>query len=120
MTAVPSPSFPELARPLSARLEPLHSHQVAAMDGFARLARGAMEEGQVSAKTKELIALALAIAGRSDGCIATHARALVRLGATRAEIEETVVVAVYMGGGASLMHGTGALTAYAQFGGDLE
>jgi Carboxymuconolactone decarboxylase family. len=41
-----------------------------------------------------------------------HAKALVRLGASREEVVETVGMAVYMGGGPSMMYGARALSAY--------
>lgn len=109
------PAFPKLARDISARLAVLRDNLPTTMQGFRTLSQGAMEEGAISAKTKELMALALGIAAHCDGCIAFHVKALVALGATLSEIEETVAVAVYMGGGPSLMYGADALTAYDQF-----
>ena len=61
------------------------------------------------------VALAIAVTTRCDGCIGFHAKALVALGATRAEVEETLAVAVYMGGGPSLMYSADALVAFEQF-----
>jgi len=58
---------------------------------------------------------ALGVAAHCDGCIGFHAKALVALGANRAELEETLAVAIYMGGGPSLMYSAGALTAFEQF-----
>ena len=69
-------------------------------------------KGALDPKTKELIALAIGIDARCDGCIAFHVKALVRLGVTREEIAETVAMAVYMGGGPSLMYGGKALAAF--------
>ena len=60
-------------------------------------------------KTKELIALALGVAAHCDGCIGFHTEALIRLGASRQEVEETLGMAVYMGGGPSLMYAADAL-----------
>jgi AhpD family alkylhydroperoxidase len=109
-------AFPELTHAISRRVSSLRAGQPETMDGFRHLSGGAMSGGSISAKTKELIALALGIAARCDGCIGFHAKALVAMGATRAEIEETVGVAIYMGGGPSLMYGANALAAYEQFG----
>ena len=108
-------TFPELARGISSILAGLRTDQPAVMQGFNALSRAAMEAGVLSAKTKELIALALGVAGHCDGCIAFHVKALVALGATSAEIEETLGVAVYMGGGPSLMYSAGAMQAFEQF-----
>ena len=47
-----------------------------------------------------------------SGCIGFHVKALHKLGATRAELEEMLAVAVYMGGGPSLMYSAEALRAW--------
>jgi len=109
------PSYPDLTREISARVAKLRDTLPAAMHGFRGLSQGAMEEGAISAKTKELMALALGIAAHCEACIAFHVKALVAMGATPSEIEETIAVAVYMGGGPSLMFGASALAAYEQF-----
>lgn len=80
--------------------------------GFSQLAKAATKGGAIDPKTKELIALAIGVAKQCDGCIAFHVKALVRLGATRDEIAETVGMCVYMGGGPSMMYGAKALDAW--------
>ncbi|MCB1473613.1 MAG: carboxymuconolactone decarboxylase family protein [Rhodobiaceae bacterium] len=82
--------------------------------GFAEVARGAIAGGALDSKTKELIALAIGIAARCDGCLAFHAKAAAKYGATREEILETIAVAVYMGGGPSMIYGAEALEAFDQ------
>jgi AhpD family alkylhydroperoxidase len=109
------PSYPDLTHAISRRTSVLRDDQPEAMRGFRALSEGAMSAGVISAKAKELMALALGIAAHCDGCIGFHAKALVKMGATRAEIEETIAVAVYMGGGPSLMFGANALAAFEQF-----
>ena len=79
------------------------------------MAKAATRDGALDKKTKELIALAIGIATRCDGCIGFHMEALVRLGATRAEIEEGLGMAIYMGGGPSLMYAADAIAAYKRF-----
>jgi AhpD family alkylhydroperoxidase len=74
-----------------------------------------MAEGALEKKTKELIAMALGVAARCDGCLGFHAEALVKLGCTRKELAETLAVAVQMGGGPSLMYAADAMTAFLQF-----
>ena len=59
-----------------------------------------------------MLALAIGIAARCDGCIGFHMKALVRLGVTREQLNETLAVAVYMGGGPSLMYAAEALKAW--------
>lgn len=109
------PPFAALAQQTSRNLAPLRSGQPQVMKAFTELGRSALAEGALSEKMKELIALALGVAAHCDACIAFHMRALARLGATRAEVEETLGVAVYMGGGPSLMYSANALAAFAEF-----
>ena len=85
------------------------------LPGLSALAQAATRDGVLDKKTKELIALALGVAAHCDGCIGFHVEALVRLRATRQEIEETLGMAVYMGGGPSLMYAADAIAAFEQF-----
>ena len=71
----------------------------------------------MSAKHKELIALAIGVAARCDGCIGFHTQALIKLGVNKAELAEMLGVAVMMGGGPSLMYAGEAMRAYEEFGG---
>jgi AhpD family alkylhydroperoxidase len=82
------------------------------MRGFSQMAQASLAEGAVSAKHKELMALAIGVSQRCSGCIGFHVKALVKLGATRQEVEETLGVCVYMGGGPSLMYAAEALAAW--------
>ena len=59
--------------------------------------------------------LALAVAAHCDACIGFHVKALVKLGATQQEVEETLGMCVYMGGGPSLMYTANALAAFKEF-----
>jgi AhpD family alkylhydroperoxidase len=85
------------------------------MKAFGALGQSGLRGGTLDAKTKELIALSLGVAGHCDACIAFHTKTLVQLGATRAEIEEALGVCVYMGGGPSLMYAADALAAFEQW-----
>jgi len=85
------------------------------MNAFSRLAREATEKGALDTKTKELIALAIAVAVRCDGCVAFHSKAAQKAGASRAEVLETLGMSVYMGGGPSMVYGAEALDAFDQF-----
>ena len=80
--------------------------------GFSQLARAATAPGALDAKTKELIALAIAVAVHCDPCIGFHAKAVHKLGATRHEVAEAIGLCIYMGGGPALMYGAKALHAY--------
>lgn len=107
--------YQELTKTISSQLAVLRKDQQELMTAFGDMARAATRDGALDKKTKELIALALGVAARCDGCIGFHAQALVKLGATKAELEETLAMAVYMGGGPSLMYSANALAAYEQF-----
>jgi AhpD family alkylhydroperoxidase len=85
------------------------------MSGFARLHRKAVEPGALDQKTKELMALAISIAVHCEACIAYHAHDAMGAGATRAEVLETIGVAVLMGGGPAAIYATQALAAAEQF-----
>jgi AhpD family alkylhydroperoxidase len=85
------------------------------MKSFSELGRAATADGALDKKTKELIALALSVAARCDPCIGFHAQTLVKLGATRQEIDETLGVTTYMGGGPSLMYAASAVAAFDEF-----
>jgi AhpD family alkylhydroperoxidase len=76
-----------------------------AMSGFARLHGGAMSEGALDVRTKELVALGMSITSQCTGCIAAHVDAAFRAGATRAELFEVVGVAILMGGGPATYYG---------------
>ena len=85
------------------------------MNGFNALAQSATKDGALDKKTKELMALALGIQAHCDGCIGFHTQALVKLGVTKEEFLETLSMAVYMGGGPSLMYAAEALQAFEEF-----
>jgi AhpD family alkylhydroperoxidase len=108
-------SYPEITKNLSAKLKTLRHDIGDTLQGFGALAQAATRDGALSKKTKELMALALGVAARCDGCIGFHCEALVKLGASRAEVEETLGMAIYMGGGPSLMYAADAIAAFEQF-----
>lgn len=82
---------------------------------FFKLQQVTFVDGALSARTKELIALGIAIAQGCDGCMAWHNSALHRLGVTRSEVAEAAGVAVEMGGGIALYSAAKALEGYDQF-----
>ena len=108
-------NWPELASGLSAPLKDLRIGAADVMKGFSALARAALEPRALDTKTKELVALGIAIATRCDACIAFHAEAAVRHGATRDEVMETMGMAIYMGAGPAVMYAAQAVEAYDQY-----
>lgn len=85
------------------------------MKAFSSLARAALEPKALDTKTKELIAMAIAVAVRCDGCISFHAEAALKQGASRDEVMEAMGMAVYMGAGPSMIYAAQAIEAYDQF-----
>jgi len=107
--------WPQYAKDLTGAMKSCREGIPETWDAFSKLAASATKNGALDTKTKELIALAIGIAMRCDGCVAFHARAAVRHGATREEVMETIGMSVYMGGGPSSVYGAMALEAYDQF-----
>ena len=89
----------------------------AVMEGFGALGAATYQSGALEPKTKELIALAIAISVRCDGCVAYHAKAAHDRGASRDEVAEAIGVAIHMGGGPSMVYGAEALQAFDAFAG---
>jgi AhpD family alkylhydroperoxidase len=83
--------------------------------GFAALHRHAVEDGALPARMKELTALAIAVVKQCDGCIAYHAKAAARHGATPQEVAEMLGVALLMDGGTASVYGPRAWAAYCEF-----
>ena len=109
----PSPTaYRDLTQTVSKNLSTLRRDLPDLMKGFNELAHASIRDGALDKKTKELIALALGVAGHCDACIGFHVQALVKLGVTLPELEEALGVAVYMGGGPSLMYAANALGAF--------
>lgn len=108
-------NYSEITRSISNNLKTLRKDIPETMQGFSAMAQGATKEGALDKKTKELIALALGVAARCDGCIGFHSETLVRLNANKAEVEEALAMAIYMGGGPSLMYAADAIAAFDQF-----
>jgi AhpD family alkylhydroperoxidase len=108
-------NYIELRRHLEDRLTQFGRELPGPMSGFARLHKKAVEDGALSAKVKELMALAVSIAVGCEGCIAYHTHDAIQVGATRAELLETIGVGVMMAGGPGTIYAAHALDAVEQF-----
>jgi AhpD family alkylhydroperoxidase len=84
-------------------------------DGYRQMHAAAYAAGALDEKTKELIALAIAVSKECDGCIAAHARGAARTGATEAEVAETLGVTIAMNGGPATVYGPRAFAAFREF-----
>lgn len=107
--------FHQLTQRIGGDLATLRANTPQTLKAFSELGRAALADGALDRKTKELMALALGVAAHCDGCIGFHVQALVKLGATRQEIDETLGVVTYMGGGPSLMYAANAVAAFEEF-----
>ena len=107
--------WPALTTAINENLRALRVGAPDVMKAFGALTMTAHAGKALDARTKELIALAIAVSSRCDDCIAFHVKASLDRGATRDEIVETLGVAIYMGGGPSVMYASHALAAYAQY-----
>ncbi|MFT0531477.1 carboxymuconolactone decarboxylase family protein [Castellaniella hirudinis] len=107
--------YQAITQEISSHLAQLRKTQAPVMKSFSDLGRAALAGGALDPKTKELIALALGVAARCDGCIGFHTKALVRLGATPEEVHEALGVAIYMGGGPVAMYAANAVAAFDEF-----
>jgi AhpD family alkylhydroperoxidase len=83
--------------------------------GYKQLHDSALGPGALDARTKELIALAIAVSKECDGCIAAHAHAAVQHGATPAEAAEAIGVTFLMNGGPATVYGARAFAAFQEF-----
>ena len=107
--------FHDITQEVTHNLAYMRSELPDVMKGFHDLGRAATHAGALDAKTKELIAVALGVAAHCDPCIGFHVKAYVRHGGTKRELAEALGMAVYMGGGPSLMYAANALAAMAEF-----
>lgn len=107
--------YGQIVKDISSQLGKMRQEMPELMSGFASMSQAATKEGALDKKTKELVAMALAVANHCPGCIGFHAQTLIKLKTTREELMETLGMAIYMGGGPSLMYAAEALQAFEEF-----
>ena len=113
-------TYPKQLEKIKGNMAVLSNEQPDVMKGFGALHKAGSADGALDAKTKELIALAIAVTSRCDGCIAFHTHDALKAGATREEITDALGVAVLMGGGPSVMYATHVIEAMDQFEGLID
>jgi AhpD family alkylhydroperoxidase len=84
------------------------------VEGYAALASSGDKAVHLDGKTRELIALAVAVTTRCDGCIASHVEAALKYGVARAEIAEALGVAIALNAGAAFVYSARVLDCYAE------
>ena len=103
--------FPQASRELNDKRRQLAP---AATEAFKAFSKAVFADGALSAKTKELIAVAVAHVTQCPYCIRGHTAGALRQGATEQEIMEAIWVAAEMRAGAAYAHSNLALDAMAQ------
>ena len=100
---------------LRGELRSLHKLNPETAKGFSALSMGAMSDGTLDKKSREFIALAIAVTQRCTPCINLHIEALIKASATREELGAALAMCVQMGGGPALMYAAHALAAWDEF-----
>lgn len=80
--------------------------------GYRAISDAGAKTAHLNAKTRELIALAVAVSLRCDGCIAVHTDAALKHGATKEEIIEALGVAIGINAGATLVYSARVMDAF--------
>lgn len=93
----------------------LAEHHPTLIAGFRGLSESQGGTGTLDAKTRELIALAVAVTTRCDGCIAAHAAAAKMAGVTQAELAEAMSTAIALNAGAAYVYSLKAMDALKTF-----
>ena len=81
--------------------------------GYRTLSDAGQKTNHLDEKTRQLIALAVAVTTRCDGCITVHTSAATKAGASKEEIAEALGVAVALNAGAALVYSARVMDAYA-------
>jgi AhpD family alkylhydroperoxidase len=108
-------NWPQITKELTVQLRNLRGGAPEVMKAFSGIAQSALAPKALDGKTKELIALGIAVAVRCDDCIGFHVKAAFEQGASREEVTEALGMAIYMGAGPSVMYASHALEAFSQF-----
>ncbi len=107
--------YKDILKSLNAGTAGVRSQIPAVYEGFGAMYKATYSDGALLAKTKELIAVGIAVREGCDGCIASHVRSAVRKGANAEEMAETIGVAIQMGGGPSSIYASHAWDAFQEF-----
>lgn len=95
------------------QLRTLNKAHPAATKAFGALGKAVKDsDGPLDYKTKEFVALGIAIATGCETCIVLHIQTLIRIGATREEISDVLAMSIQMGGGPAMMYAAKALECF--------
>ncbi|MEA9358434.1 carboxymuconolactone decarboxylase family protein [Bacteriovorax sp. PP10] len=97
---------------IKARIGKISKSNPDVIKGYMSLVNAKTENSKLDPKTKELIALAVAITTRCDGCIVSHVDAAKKHGATQEEVMEALSVAIAVNTGAALIYTARTMDAF--------
>ena len=83
--------------------------------GYMALTAAGRKTDLLGAKIRELIALAVAVTARCDGCITVHTESAIKNGATKEEIAEALGVAIAVNAGAALVYSARVMDAFNEY-----
>lgn len=98
---------------ITARVSELGKLSPDTVRGYVTMSAAGQKTEQFDGKMRELIALAVAVTLRCDGCITVHTEAARRLGATEGELAEALGVAIAVNAGAAMIYTTRTMDAFA-------
>ncbi|HVJ36457.1 MAG TPA: carboxymuconolactone decarboxylase family protein [Stenotrophomonas sp.] len=102
----------EYRKELGERIGELGKLSPDTLRGYQTLSGAGAKTGHLDGKTRQLIALAVAVTTRCDGCIAVHTAAAAKEGATQEEVAEALGVAVALNAGAALVYSARVMDAF--------
>jgi AhpD family alkylhydroperoxidase len=105
----------EYRRQVAAGVKEIGQLSPGTIRGYIELSSAGQKNNLLGAKTRELIALAVAVTLRCDGCITVHTEAAIKQGASREEIAEALGVAAAVNTGAALIYSTRVMDAFKEY-----
>jgi AhpD family alkylhydroperoxidase len=105
----------EYRRQLAAGVKEIGQLSPDTIRGYIELSSAGQKRNTLGAKTRELVALAVAVTLRCDGCIAVHTEAAIKHGATKEEIIEALGVATAVNAGAAVVYSARAMDAFKEY-----
>jgi AhpD family alkylhydroperoxidase len=105
----------EYRRQLAAGVKEVGQLSPDTIKGYIELSSAGQKKDLLGAKIRELIALAVAVTARCDGCIKVHAEAAMRHGATKEEIAEALGVSVAVNAGAAFVYSMRVMDAVKEY-----
>lgn len=98
---------------IAARLRDIRAVKPDIMKALGELHHANSSFVHLDAKTREMVALAIPVTWRCDGCINAHGEAAAKAGASKEEMVEALSVAIMVNAGAAMVHSARTMDAFA-------